>query len=521
MHSRKHADHLPWFLAAIDLGIVTRRRKSNLLLISLLAVVVLGMALISIAPSSGHASSALASKVPMKIDADPAPVNMTALKNGYSSIIDPALPAVVNISSSKMVKQDKNLPGFFFDDPFFRQFFGNQFNEQPGQPQTERQYSLGSGVIVNPNGYILTNNHVISGASDIEVFTQNQKKFKAKLVGADSRTDVAILKIEATGLPSLTLGNSSKLKVGDVVFAVGDPFGIGETATMGIVSATGRGLGGAIEHYEDFIQTDAAINPGNSGGALLDMHGDLIGINTAIITGGGGGNQGLGFAIPIDMARNVMEQIVEHGKVVRGYLGVAIQPVDADMAKAFGLGQGGGALVAEVTPGSPAAKAGIERGDIILDLNGQPVKTPDDLSVRISETSPGITVHLKISRNGQMRDVNVSLNELSEKEEASKGGAESNTSALKGVEVQNLTPSIAQELGVSSATHGVVVSSVDPSSAAAGAGLQRGDVVEEVNRKPVRNVADFRQALAGVRGESVLLLIDRGGSTHYVVVNAE
>jgi len=520
MHRRSDHDRLPWFLATVQPGLVARHRRSNLLIISLLAFVVLGMAALTFAPQYGHASSATLSKVPLKIDSNPAPVDLSALKNGYSSIVAPALPAVVNISSSKMVKQDTNLPGFFFNDPFFHQFFGNQFNQQPAQPRTERQYSLGSGVIVNPNGYIVTNDHVVSGASDIEVFTQDQKKFKAKLVGTDPRTDVAVLKIEATGLPSLTIGDSSKLKVGDVVFAVGDPFGIGETATMGIVSATGRGLGGAIERYEDFIQTDAAINPGNSGGALLDMHGDLVGINTAIITGGGGGNQGVGFAIPINMARNVMEQIVDHGKVIRGHLGIAIQPVDADMAKAFGLGQGGGALVAEVTPGSPAAKAGIERGDVILDLNGQPVTTPDDLSVRISETPPGTTVHLKISRNGQMRDVDATLSELSEKEEASTGG-ESNTSALKGVEVQNLTPSIAQELGISAATHGVVISSVDPSSTAANAGLQSRDVIQEVNRKPVRNVAEFHQALAENHGQSVLLLINRGGSTHYVVVDSE
>jgi serine protease Do len=249
---------------------------------------------------------------------------------------------------------------------------------------------------------------------------------------------VAVLKIETTRLPSLTLGDSSNLKVGDVVFAIGDPFGVGETATMGIVSAKGRAFGGAIEHYEDFIQTDAAVNPGNSGGALLDLHGDLIGINTAIISGGGG-NQGVGFAIPINMAGNVMEQIVDHGKVIRGHLGVAIQGVDADMAKAFGLAQGGGALVADVAPGSPAAKAGIERGDIILDLNGQPVNAPDDLSLHIAETPPGTPVHLKIARNGQTRDVSVTLGQLSEETQASTGG-ESGGATLQGVQVQNLTP---------------------------------------------------------------------------------
>ncbi len=352
------------------------------------------------------------------------------------------------------------------------------------------------------------------------MFTPDKKKFKAKIVGMDSQTDVAVLKINALHLPSLTLGNSSNLKVGDVVFAIGDPFGVGETATMGIVSATGRGLGGAIEHYEDFIQTDAAINPGNSGGALLDLHGDLIGINTAILSGDGGGNQGVGFAIPINMARNVMEQIVDHGKVTRGHLGVAIQTVDADMAKAFGLSQGGGALVAEVTPGSPAAKAGIPRGDIILELNGHAVNEPDDLSLRIAETAPGSTVHLKISRNGQLLDIPVRLDELFEKTKASVNG-EASSSALQGVQVQNLTPPIARELGISADERGVVVTSVDPSSAAAAAGLGRGDVIQEVNRKPVHNVQEFHRALVGTREQSILLLIKTSESSHFVVVEPQ
>lgn len=516
MPGRKEFDHRPWFLVVVRPGTETNQRRWNIALIAALSFLVLGVFSMTILPELGHAYSEV-HKVPLKIDADPAPVNLAALKNGYAAVIDPALPAVVNISSTKVVKQQNEIPGFFFNDPFFQQFFGNQFGNQPTQPQTEREYSLGSGVIVNPNGYILTNNHVISGASDIEVFTQDKKKFKAQLVGTDPRTDVAVLKIDATDLPSLTLGDSSKLKVGDVVFAIGDPFGVGETATMGIVSATGRGLGQAIERYEDFIQTDAAINPGNSGGALLDLHGDLIGINTAIITGGGGGSQGIGFAIPVNMARNVMDQIVDHGKVIRGQLGVSIQSVDADMAKAFGLSQGGGALVADVTPGSPADKAGIERGDIILELNGEPVSGPDELSVRIAETAPGTMVHLKISRNGQMRDIDVTLEELTEKTEASTGG-ETGATGLQGVQVQNLTPAIAQELGISTNTRGVVVTSVDPSSAAAEADLERGDVIQEVSRKPVHNVAEYNQAVTALHGGQVLLLVNRNGSSHYVVV---
>jgi serine protease Do len=457
-----------------------------------------------------------ADKVPLKIAGQLSPVSLGDFKNGFAAPLDPALPAVVNISTTKVVKQSTNLPTFF-SDPLFRQFFGDQFEGPSPGPQTEREHALGSGVIVNPDGYILTNNHVVSGASDIQVFTADKKQFKAKVIGTDPRTDIAVVKIDATQLPTLSLGDSSKLKVGDLVFAIGDPLGVGETATSGIVSATGRGLGGAIEHYEDFIQTDAAINPGNSGGALIDAHGTLIGINTAILAANGGGNQGIGFAIPINMARNVMEQILENGKVVRGYLGVMIQQVTPDMAKAFGLSHGGGALVGDVSPGSPAAKAGLTRGDVILEMNGQAVDGPDALSVRISETPPGTIVHLQVSRDSQTRDIPVTLGEFAEQGAASNQNGGSAGAALQGVQVQNLTPQIAPELGLPPATEGVVVSSVDPSSAAA-AELQRGDVILEVNRKPVHNVTQYQAALAAIGNQPVLLLVNRGGTTHFVAV---
>ncbi len=512
---KKNSEDPMWHFVSPQPGIEASFRRWNVVIISLLSMLVLGLFTLALVPQTGTAA-ALTSKVPVKMDKDPAPVNLAEFRNGYATVVGPALPAVVNISSTKIVKP-QNIPGFSPDDPMFRQFFGDELNRRPAVPETEREHSLGSGVIINPDGYILTNNHVISGASDIEVFTQDNKKFRAKLVGTDPHSDVAVLKIDATHLPSLTLGDSSKLKVGDVVFAIGDPFGVGETATMGIVSAKGRAFGGAIEHYEDFIQTDAAINPGNSGGALLDLHGDLIGINTAIISGGSGGNQGVGFAIPINMAHNVMQQIVDHGKVIRGQLGVAIQSVDADMAKAFGLTQGGGALIAEVTPGSPAAKAGIERGDIILDLNDLPVNAPADLSLHIAETAPGTIVHLKISRNGQTRDVSVTLGQLSEETQASTGG-ENGGAALQGVQVQDLTPGIAHDLGISSTASGVVIASVDPSSTAAAAGLDRGDVIHEVNRKPVHNVSEYDRVVAAVHDQSVLLLVGRGSATRYVVV---
>lgn len=458
-----------------------------------------------------------APQVPVRTAQSEAPITLGEFQNGFASIIDPALPAVVNVASTKVVKQQAAPE--IFNDPFLRQFFGGQMPEQQ-QPQQQSEHSLGSGVIVNPDGYILTNNHVVAGASDVEVFTQSRRKYKAQVIGTDPRTDVAVLKIDATGLPTLRLGDASRLKVGDLVFAIGDPFGIGETATMGIVSATGRALGGAIEHYEDFIQTDAAINPGNSGGALIDTRGDLIGINTAILSGGGG-NEGVGFAIPINLAHNIMDQIVEHGKVVRGYLGVSIQAVNPDMAKAFGLNQGGGALIGDVTPNGPASKGGLERGDIVLQLNGTAVNGPDDLSLRVSEMTPGSVAHLEIYRDDKSRDVNVTVGEYPEKGQPNGQPAPGAGAALKGLQVQDLTASIRQQVGVSADTQGVVVTNIDPGSAAAAAGMQQGDVIQEVNRKPVHNVNEFENAVSGMANQPVLLLVNRSGTTQYIVVEPQ
>jgi serine protease Do len=448
-----------------------------------------------------------------------APVSLGSFSNGFASVLKPALPAVVNIHTSKIVKQRPGGDMPFFNDPFFRQFFGD--NPQ-AQPQPQREESLGSGVIVTSDGTILTNNHVIDGASDIKVDLSDKREFEAKLVGTDPKTDVAVLKINATNLPTLAFGDSSKLQVGDVVLAIGDPFGIGETATMGIVSATGRGLNQEIENYEDFIQTDAAINPGNSGGAMIDLHGDLVGINTAIVTGGdSGGNEGVGLAIPINMARSVMDQIVSHGKVVRGYLGVYIQNVTPEIAKAFGLSELHGALIGDVSSDSPGAKAGLKKGDVVLKLNDVTVDDANDLRLHISQMDPGTTVHLEIWRDGKTQDVSVTLGELPPDKEA-KGGAEENSSgALEGVDVQELTPDIEQQLNLPTGTRGVVVTSVDPSSDAAAAGLGQGDVIEEVNHKPVTNIEQYRQALAGSGKQPVLLLVNHGGVTNYIVIGSQ
>ncbi len=436
---------------------------------------------------------------------------------GFSSVVEPLLPTVVNISTSKVVKSPRNqLP--FSNDPFFRQFFGDQFGGQ--SPRERREHSLGSGVIVNPEGYILTNNHVVEGASDVQVTLNDKRTFKASVAGTDPRSDIAVLKIPATNLPSITLGNSSKMKVGDVVLAIGDPFGIGETVTMGIVSATGRkGLGiGGPEGYEDFIQTDAAINPGNSGGALVNARGELIGINSAIITGGGGGNQGIGFAIPIDMARSVMEQILKSGKVTRGYIGVGIQEVTPDLAKAFGVSSAEGALVGSVAPDGPGARAGLERGDVITSLNGRPVSDYGDLRLQISQMAPGTAVKLGILRSGQKRELTVTLVEYPEKAVAA---AEPTVgeNAMEGVQVETLTPEIARQLNLPANAPGVVITNVDPDSPAADARLQRGDVIQEVDGKAVSNLNEFQGAVREAGKKPLLLLVNRGGNTQFVVIS--
>ena len=479
-----------------------------------------------------------APKVPLTLAGNVDPIRLGSFTNGFASVVRPALPAVVNISTTKVIKVQQNMPGFF-NDPFFQQFFGNQFGGR-ARPQTERETSLGSGVIVNSDGYILTNNHVVAHGGNIKV-VWNNKNYTGKVVGTDPLTDIAVVKIDATGLPTIALGDSSKLQVGDVVFAIGDPFGIGETATMGIVSATGRSIGLESQEqgkqaYEDFIQTDAAINPGNSGGAMIDLHGDLVGINTAIISsgssmGGEGGNEGIGFAIPINMARNIMEQIIEHGKVERGYMGVYIGELSPEMAKEFNYNGGGaGALVDNVTAGSPAAKAGIKRGDIILGLNGESINGSGDLTARIASTAPGTPVQLKIFRDGKTFELPVTLGELPEQGGTSTsalgegGSGENSSKALEGVQVENLTPQIAQQLNLSGAAHGVVVDSVDQSSAAAEAGLQRGDVIIEVNHKTVNNMADFRAAMAGTGNQPVLLLVRpaaQNNVTAYILVEPQ
>jgi serine protease Do len=458
--------------------------------------------------------------------ADTSRVAETGPITTFAPIVKRAMPAVVNISSSKVVKDQGPEGGGqgLFNDPFFRQFFGGRMPpQQQEQPRSQRATSLGSGVVVSSDGYILTNNHVVDGATDVKVSFADKEEYPAKVVGTDKYTDVAVLKINKTGLTTLPFANSARAEVGDVVLAIGEPFGLGQTVTMGIISAKGRaGLG--IERFEDFIQTDAAINRGNSGGALIDTRGDLVGINTAILSGETGGNQGIGFAIPANMAKNVMDQIMSKGKVTRGFLGILPQELTPEMAKAFGVPNTHGVAIAQVEPNSPAQKAGLKVGDVITAVNGIPAEDVNSFRLQVAGFAPDTTVHLKIDRSGQTLDLPVTLSEFNLEAE-NKGASEGNQpgggekGALKGLSVQALTPDLKQQLQTPEGTQGVVITDVDPESGASAAGLQQGDIIVQVDRKPVTSVSEFNSAVrAGASRESTLLLVKRGQGTQFVVV---
>ena len=441
----------------------------------------------------------------------------SAAGRGYASVVKRVLPAVVNISTSR-VSRMTSANGLQDMDPLFRQFFGEEFGRRFNVPRERREKSLGSGVIVSPEGYILTNNHVIDGATDVTVTLHDKREMKAQVIGADKRTDIALLRITGSNLPSVTLGDSSKVEVGDIVLAMGNPFGIGQTVTMGIVSAKGR-AGMGIEEVEDFIQTDAPINPGNSGGTLIDDEGHLVGINTAILSGNSGGNQGIGFAVPVNMARHVMDQIVEHGKVERAYLGILPQDLTPAMAKVFKAGDTRGALVGDITPGGPAAQSDLRKGDIIVSVNGQPIADANQLRLMIGEMAPSGNVKLKVLRDGATHEVNIKLGEFPSKQERASLDNQSEGSALEGVTVENVTPELARELKVPPATKGVVVDEVSPASRAAEAGLRSGDVIQEANHQPVKSVNEFRSAVKSkAKDDPVLLLVNRAGMTLFLTV---
>jgi len=436
----------------------------------------------------------------------------------YADVVDQVAPAVVTIRSLKRVRAPQQFP--FFDDPFLRQFFGGGTPRQRRGGGTEVEHALGSGVLVRADGYIITNHHVIDGAEDIKVDFNSRKTYSAKLVGSDAPSDLALLKISAGDLPVLQLGDSDRVRVGDVCLAVGNPLGVGESVTEGIISAKGRStdtVGGGS--FQDFLQTDAPINQGNSGGALVNTRGELIGINSQILSSNGG-NIGIGFAIPSNMAKNVMNQLMSKGAVERGMLGVGIQPVTSDLAASLGLKQAQGVIVNSVSPGGPADKAGIKTGDVILQFNGKDVNDANELRNQVAANAPGTEVTLTISRNGNQQQIKVNLGTLTpQSAQAAQGQGNGEQDAGKlGITVEPLTPDIAQQLGLRRGAQGLVVDSVDPSGAAAQGGIEQGDVIQEVNRQPVKSASDLQQALQQSGNRPPLLLINRGGQTVFIPV---
>ncbi len=422
-------------------------------------------------------------------------------------------PAVVNISTTQ-VSERRNVPEFGSpfgqEDPFnefWRRFFGGPIPRGP-----QRQRSLGSGFIIDRDGAILTNNHVVENAQKITVRLADEREFEAKVIGKDPKTDIALIKIDAKGdLPVISLGDSDRLEVGEWVMAIGNPFGLDHSVTAGIVSAKGRQIGQGP--YDNFIQTDASINPGNSGGPLINLRGEVVGINSAIFSRSGG-NIGIGFAIPINLAKELVPQLKATGKVTRGFLGVLIQKVTPEIAEGLGLEQPRGALVANVTSGGPADKSNVKVGDVIIEFDGQPVKDSSDLPLIVARTAVGKTVAMKVLREKREVTINVTVGELKEKEAV----ASTTKTEELGMAVQEVTPQIAESLGLEK-PEGVVVTDVQGDGAAAEAGIRRGDVILEVDRKPVRNVADFRGALRGIeKGKNVLLLVRRGEGTIFLAL---
>ena len=461
---------------------------------------------------------------PAEPAAPPVPLVVDGVRTSYADVVEKTSPAVVRIeaeSRSSRAREQQPQANPFGDNEFFRQF---PMPRQNPQPRLER--GLGSGVIVSADGTILTNAHVIDDAEKITVILSDNKTFQAKLVGADKPSDLAVLKIEAQNMPFLNLGNSDTVRVGDIVLAIGNPLGIGQTVTAGIISAKGRRTGLSDGNFEDFLQTDAPINRGNSGGALVNLSGDLIGINSQILSGGpSGGNIGIGFSIPSNMAKSVMDQLLRDGRVRRGMLGIGIQNLNEDTAQALGLKDTSGVLVSDVRKGSAAEKAGFKRTDVITAINGEKIEDSNVLRNKVAGTLPGSEIRVTVLRDGSPLELTATLDEFEVSGEANpaegggEGGPERQSDSGKlGLTLQPLTPQIARQFGIEGEPEGMIVTGVDAGGAAGEAGITRGDIILEINRQPVSSLEAVQSAVEGAAGKPILLLISRRGQTIYLTV---
>ena len=445
------------------------------------------------------------------------------LPGNIADLVEQMGPSVVNLYSSKIIKTTRNreIPQFHDNQDIpdlLRKFFDIPMPED--QPErSQKSQSLGSGVIISADGYIVTNNHVVEGAEEIKVRCTNHEEYDAKIIGRDPKTDVALIKIEPrNGLTYVKFGDSDKIRVGEWVVAIGNPYGFENTVTAGIVSGKGRSFGSGP--YENFIQTDASINLGNSGGPLFDLDGDLIGINSVIFSRGGG-NIGLGFAIPVNMVKNVVDQLKEHGTVTRGWLGVMIQHVTADLAKKFGLDRPIGALVGEVMEDSPAEKAGIKQGDVIIEFMGKEITKMATLPSFVALTPVGTKAELTIIRKGKKKKIIVTIGKLDEEQVGAGSTPSGSINRKLGLTVQEITPELAKTLGIED-QQGLIISDVESGSPAAAAGIKRGEIILEVNQKPVESIKEFKNILIEIKpGDNILLLTKRDKHTRFVVVKTK